>query len=81
MIRDREKIKVRSTGNAKTYLKYVLEWIGRLLPSVYEMLMPLSHDEIEVLILFPRYDTVVVDPFLVVSHRAPPVPVKGLQQR
>lgn len=41
--------------------------------------MPLSHEEIEILILFSWYNTIVVDTFLVTSHRAPSVSVEGFQ--
>ena len=43
--------------------------------------MPFSHDKVEVLILIPGYDTVVVDAFLVVGHCAPTVSVESFQQR
>jgi len=65
----------------ETHLKHMLERIGGLLPSAYKVLMPFSHEEIEVLILFPWYDAIVVDTFLVASHRAPSVSVESFQQR
>ena len=63
----------------ETHLKHMLEGIGRLLPSAHKMFMPFSHEEVEVLILFPGYDAIVVDTFLVASHRAPSVSVEGFQ--
>ena len=67
------------TKNAHTHLKHVLKRIGRLLPSSYEMLVPLPHEKIEILVLFPGYDTIVIDSFLVASHRTPSVSMEGFQ--
>ena len=63
----------------ETHLKHMLEGISGLLPSAYEMLVPLAHEEIEVLIFFPGYDTIVIDAFLVARHCAPSVSVEGFQ--
>jgi len=67
--------------NALTYLKHVLQGIGRLFPSSHEMLMPGPHEKIEVLILFPGYDAIVMDSLLVASHHAPPVTMESFQER
>ena len=77
--RDREKIEDAVTKNAHTHLEHVLERIGRLLPSSYEMLMPFPHEKIEILILFSRYDTIMIDAFLVTRHGAPSVSMESFQ--
>lgn len=68
-------------GNAKTYLKHMLERICGFLPTTHEVFVPFSHEEVEVLILFPGYNTVMVNTFLVVRHRSPSVSVEAFQQR
>ena len=67
--------------NANTYLKHVLKRICGLLPSVHKVLVPFSHEEVEVLILVPGYNAIVIDAFLVVGHRAPSVSVESFQER
>lgn len=68
-------------GETRTYLEHVLKRISGFLPTTHEVLVPFPHEQIEVLIFFPGYDAVVVDAFLVVGHRTPPVSVEGIQQR
>ena len=81
MKRDREKLKNEVAANTNAHLKHVLERICGFLPTAHEMLVPFSHEKVEVLILFPGYDAVMVDSFPVVGHRTPSVSVEGFQQR
>ena len=67
------------TENVRTHLKHVLENIGRLLPSSYKVLIPFSHQKIEILMLFPGYDTIVIDSFLVTSHCVPRISMEGFR--
>lgn len=77
MKRDREKVENEVARNANTYLEHVLKGIRRFLPTTHEMFVPLSHEEVEILILFPGYDAVVINAFLVIGHRPPSVSVDG----
>ena len=67
--------------NANTHLEHVLERVSGLSPTTHEVLVPFSHEEVEVLVFVPGYDTVVVNTFLVLGHHPPSVSVEGFQQR
>lgn len=66
-------------ASVATHLEHVFQRIGRLLPGSHEMLVPFSHEKVEVLIVFSWYDTIVVDTFLVTSHGTPSVSVDRFQ--
>ena len=68
-------------GRARADLKDVLERIRHFTPVVDEALVPLAHDEVQVLVGLAGNEHVVRDALLVVRERAPAVAVERLEQR
>jgi len=56
-------------------LEDVFERVGHFLPVVDEMLVPLAHDEVQVLVRLAGYEDVVRDALLVLRECAPAVAV------
>ena len=61
-------------------LKDMLERVRHFLPVVDQVLVPLAHDEVQVLVCLAGYEDVVRDALLVVRERAPAVAVQRLEQ-
>ena len=61
------------------YLEDVLEGICNLLPFIHQVFVPLPHEEVQVLIFFPEDDTIMVYPFLLFNHCAPPVSMQSVE--
>ena len=62
------------------HLKNMLQWIRHLFPSIDQVLVTLPHDEIQILICFSRYQTVMDNPFFVVGHCSPSVSMQSFKQ-
>ena len=59
----------------------MFERVCHFSPVVDEVLVPLAHDEVEVLVCLAGYEDIVCDALLVLRERPPAVAVQRLEQR
>ena len=64
-----------------TYLEDMFKRIGNLLPLIDDVLVPLAHDKVKVLILLSRDYAVMVHPLLIVRQRTPAIAMQCIQER
>lgn len=63
-----------------THLKYMFEGICYFVPFIDKMLMPLTQDQVQILVFFSWDDTIVNNAFLVLSHHTPAIAMQSFQK-